>query len=59
MYPDHRQKDTDGAKNGLGWYHARVLLRVIHGLDCFIQQEERIILTFILPGVRIHGRGSW
>ena len=59
MYPDRRQKDTDGAKNGFGRSRARALLHGIHGLDCFIQQGEIIILMFLPPGVRIHGRRSW
>ena len=36
-YSDHRQKNTNGAKNGFGGCDARDLLREIHGLDGYVQ----------------------
>ena len=54
-YPDHRQKNTDGTKNGLCWCRAGDLLRKVHCLDGHIQQGEGIALTFLSLGIRIHG----
>ena len=36
-YPDHREKDTDGAENCLGRCDTGDLLRKIHGFDGYIQ----------------------
>ena len=58
MYPDHRQKDTDGAENSLGWGWARDLLDEIRDFYDRIQQGEGVVLTFLLLGLWIHGRSS-
>jgi len=36
-YPDHREEDTDKAKNRPGWCDAGDLLRKIYGLDGYTQ----------------------
>ena len=38
--PDHCEKNADGAKDGLGWWEARGLLRDIQGFDGHIQCGE-------------------
>ena len=59
-YHDHRQKNTDGAKYGLGWCRTRDLLRKVHSLDSRIQQGESALPTFLLFGTFcVHGRRSW
>ena len=58
-YPDHRQKNADGAKDGLGRRRTRDLFREIHGLDGRIQQGEDVIPTFLSFGILVHGRRSW
>ena len=59
-YHDHCQKNTDGAKYGLGWCRTRDLLRKVHGLDGCIQQGESALPTFLLFGTFcVHGRRSW
>ena len=54
-HPDHCQKGTDGAKNGLGRCHTGGLLRKIHSIDGRIQRGEDTIWTFLSFGIRIHG----
>jgi len=40
---NYSEKKTGGGERGLGWYHARRLLRKIQGIDCRVQRGERAV----------------
>ena len=51
---DHREKDADGAKNGLGWCDTRDLLREIQGIDGHVQCGEDTVLRLWSLGSGFH-----
>ena len=55
-YLDHREKDADGSKSGLGWCDARDLLREIQGVDGHVEQGESTVPPLRSLGFDCHGR---